>query len=139
MSSNGWGQLTRNLGAWGNQSDADVQVTGLSATSSIGTAVATGIVEEGWGGDTWGENGWGKLDSPVVIPSSLTLTSTLGPLEFAGATTGWGRQEWGALGWGISGTILGEGQQLQSSIGSIESVTGTKCNSYWNRINCYCS
>ena len=37
MSSNGWGQLTWNLGAWGNQSDADVQVTGLSATSSIGT------------------------------------------------------------------------------------------------------
>ena len=125
MSSNGWGQLTWNLGAWGNQSDANVSITGLSASSSVGTAIATGVIEEGWGGDTWGENGWGQLNSPTVIPSSLTLTSTLGPLEFAGATTGWGRQEWGLLGWGMSGTLLASGQELTSSIGTLSSVTGT--------------
>ena len=125
VTADSWGALKWGEHSWGAQDGVDVQITGQSLTSSISSVTAEGLLEEGWGGDTWGENSWGNLSDEVAVISGISLTATLGPLEFAGATTGWGRQGWGELGWGISGTVLGSGQELTSSIGSIASVTGT--------------
>lgn len=111
-----WGQNSWGADSWG-------LIPGLDTEQ--GSVTVEAQLERGWGGQTWGENNWGDLSNEVAIVSGISASLTLGPLEFAGATTGWGRQEWGALGWGIGGTLLADGVELTSSVGSIASVTGT--------------
>ena len=48
-----WGQNT-----WGEQADVTLTLTGLSATSSVGTVVA--YPAQGWGSDYWGVENWGE-------------------------------------------------------------------------------
>ena len=81
ITSTTWGALTWDLGSWGNQADIDVDVTGTSLTSAIGTAVADAELQVGWGGDTWGENEWGDLSGSQPTISGQQLISTIGSLQ----------------------------------------------------------
>ena len=83
---------------WGyNSWESDtvtVSLTGVSATTTLGTAVA--YPEQGWGRDTWGSENWGESAITVSL-TGLSLTSTLGS-----PTPGWGDLSWGTSvhGWG---------------------------------------
>jgi len=76
ITSTTWGALQWGNGAWGDQADIDVSVTGTSFTSAIGTSVADAELQVGWGGDTWGENEWGDLSGsqPVAVGSQATFS-----------------------------------------------------------------
>ena len=72
-----------------------------------------------WGAQTWGAGTWSDQDSNAVALSGISLSSTIGTLEFAGSVNGWGRAEWGSGAWGITGSVLAGGQSLSASLGSI--------------------
>jgi hypothetical protein len=70
----GWGRL-----GWGDQSWGDsptVALTGLSATTTLGTATAS--FYPGWGTLTWGQNGWGTITEGTVPITGISATTTLG-------------------------------------------------------------
>jgi hypothetical protein len=93
-----WGALAWNVNSWGNQDEAIVSLTGLSATSSVGTPEA--FNETGWGADGWGAEGWGGAESLIPMPAfSLTATVNL-PGDNVAVTPGWGTETWGQNGWG---------------------------------------
>jgi len=74
------GQQTWGFENWGTLGDAVVTLssTNLSATTSIGTATAEGILQVGWGGDTWGENTWGDLSGAFANPTGIQATYSVG-------------------------------------------------------------
>ena len=109
-----WGQ-----GNWNAQNNIQVIATGQSANSNIGTVTAEGVVELGWGGDTWSENNWGDLEDEVATVTGVSAQTSVNSLAFAGATEGWGRPSWNLGAWGVSGDVLAQGQQLNSSQGSV--------------------
>ena len=55
-----WGQNT-----WGQQADVTLTLTGLSATSSLGSVEA--FNEMGWGSDTWGAENWGESAIDIAL------------------------------------------------------------------------
>ena len=55
--------------------------TSLSATFSIGTIVADGELQVGWGGDTWSENEWGDLSGSQPVAVGSQLTSSIGTVQ----------------------------------------------------------
>ena len=57
-----------------------------------------------WGAQTWGAGTWSDQDSNAAALSGISLSSTIGTLEFAGSVNGWGRGEWGSGAWGITGS-----------------------------------
>ena len=70
----GWGRL-----GWGDQSWGDsptVVLTGLSATTTLGTATAS--FYPGWGTLTWGLNGWGTITEGTVPLTGISATTSLG-------------------------------------------------------------
>jgi len=70
----GWGRL-----GWGDQSWGDsptVVLTGLSATTTLGTATAS--FYPGWGTLTWGQNGWGTITEGTVPLTGISATTSLG-------------------------------------------------------------
>ena len=82
-----------------------------------------------WGNQTWGFQNWGTLGNVDVTLSSTNLQSTfsIGSVTPTGIVEiGWGGDTWSENEWGdLSGsqpTITG--QQLTSSIGTLQSVTG---------------
>jgi hypothetical protein len=72
-----------------------------------------------WGAQTWGAGTWSDQDSNAVELSGISLSATLGTLEFAGSVNGWGRAEWGSGAWGITGSVLAGGQSLSADLGTI--------------------
>jgi len=114
---NTWGESSTTWGqnAWGEQSDVNLTLTGLSITASLGT-LAYAQSEEGWGRDTWGLNDWGA-DTYNVPVTGLEMTAGLG-LE------GWGRSTWGNDAWGEQNTVnieIGEtltGLEITGSLGT---------------------
>ena len=71
---NTWNQALTTWGqnAWGEQADVTLTLTGLSATTSVGSVDA--YVQPGWGTLEWGYNGWGSVDAAVVRPSGVSAT-----------------------------------------------------------------
>jgi hypothetical protein len=72
-----------------------------------------------WGAQNWGTGVWSDQDSTAVELSGISLSATLGTLEFAGSVNGWGRAEWGSGAWGITGSVLAGSQFLQTDLGTI--------------------
>ena len=73
----GWGRL-----AWGSQAYGDsptVTLSGLSATTSVGTGI-TVEVRPGWGTLDWGENGWGSVEEGIENLIGIGATSSVGSL-----------------------------------------------------------
>ena len=69
--------ITGGIENWG-ESGLTVSLTGLSATTSLGTATAS--FYPGWGTLTWGENGWGTITEATVRPSGVSATTSVGHL-----------------------------------------------------------
>ena len=72
-----------------------------------------------WGAETWGFGTWNDQDSNAVELSGISLTATIGTLDFAGSVNGWGRAEWGSGAWGITGSVLATSQGLQTNVGAV--------------------
>ena len=63
----GWGAQSWNDGEWGDLSNATVDLTGVSATLSIGSVTVTAEINTGWGQDGWGVENWGISGVTVEI------------------------------------------------------------------------
>ena len=85
---NTWGESATTWGqnAWGQQSDVNLTLTSLLATSSLGSLAYAGSTE-GWGRDAWGDNEWGTNIHTVPLTTSLEMTAGFGP-------GGWGISPW---------------------------------------------
>ena len=87
-----WGQ-----GLWGEQDSNFINLTGVSASFSLGTVVS--FSEQGWGRDDWGQEPWGESFDPVIAVTGFGLTASLGNSEEFNET-GWGRLAWNDADWG---------------------------------------
>ena len=74
-----WGLLQWGQNAWGSQDIVEVSLSGLSATSSLGTLLP--FNETGWGRDTWGFENWGESAIDVVLPALSATASVNLPSE----------------------------------------------------------
>ena len=77
-----WGQQTWGFENWGTLGDQTLSLSSLnlSASFSIGTIVAEGELQVGWGGDTWGENAWGELSGAFGNPTGVQGNFTIGTI-----------------------------------------------------------
>ena len=112
-----WGANAWNYNSWGEQDEVTVSLTGLSATTALGTVVA--FPEQGWGSDYWGIENWGE-SGLIVSLTGLSATTTLGTVT-ASFYPGWGTLTWGENGWGTitEGTIPLTGVSATTSVGAI--------------------
>ena len=107
---------TWSQGLWGEQDSNAVELSGVSATTSLGTLVA--YPEQGWGRDAYGEEPWGESHDPtVILTAPSTLTSSLGSL-ISFNEEGWGRTTYGNAGWGVTYSVALSGLGLTSSLGT---------------------
>ena len=112
-----WGVLQWGQNGWGNQDETTITLTGLSATTTLGTVSA--FNETGWGADTWGFEGWGGAESKILL-TGLTATTAVGDLSPA-VKPGWGTLNWGENSWGdVEGTEFTiAGLSLTASLGTV--------------------
>jgi len=149
ITSTTWGALSWGAGAWGNQADIDVDVTGISLTSSIGTLQSvTGNADvepsgiqlassqgSSIGGTSVSVSVTGNLESMGIgqtlvgigaITSGISMTSSIGAATVDESTLtgeGWGRAAWGEFAWGVNYSVAVTGQSLTSSIGNETAFT----------------
>ena len=71
-----WGLLPWGQGAWGDQNDTTVSVTGVASTTTVGSVTIDAEIGEGWGRGTWGNRVWDGAYS--VIPTGVSATSAVG-------------------------------------------------------------
>ena len=103
-----WGQ-----NAWGEQSDVNLTLTGLSITASLGD-LAYAAATDGWGRDSWGDNAWGENATTVEL-TGLEMTGRFGP-------DGWGSAPWNEqISWGGELTL----QTTQLSIAALTGIEAT--------------
>jgi len=150
LTANSWGGLYWGHTAWGDQGQVDISVSGVSSTSSIGSATTTANADVSVSGiqitSSQGTTVGGT--SALVLPTTAGLLQTAcGEEDIArgiqqnvtgtalstssGAVTiddqyligaGWGRDEWGNLTWGDAYSVQVTGQSLTSSIGEESTV-----------------
>jgi hypothetical protein len=120
MTQDTWGALSWSQGNWNVQNDSSVALTGVSATSSVGTPEAFNVV--GWGSDAWGIENWGE-SGLTITPTGLSATASVGSFPYAQATDGWGRLEYGNAGWGVTYSVALSGLGLTSGVGAAEVQT----------------
>ena len=120
MSANTWNKsgTTWSQGLWGEQDSNLIDLTGVSASFSLGEVVS--FAEQGWGRDDWGTEPWGESFDPVISVSGFSLTASLGTTTESNQT-GWGRLSWGIADWGEGRdeTVSLTGIELTSSLGDI--------------------
>ncbi len=121
-SADSWGLLEWGQNTWGDQNVVEVSLTGVSATTSVGSV--TPFASLGWGGKSWGSGEWGEISDNSVILTGVSATTSVGIPE-AGAEQGWGRDAWGEEPWGesFSPTVLLTGQSATTSLGTSEVLT----------------
>ena len=87
-----------------------------------------------WGQLSYGLGQFGDQNSHSEIPTGLLATLSISPpTETTGEiNTGWGRLGWSTQAWGISGSLLTQGLQATTSIGSV-TAEGI-INTGWGRI-----
>jgi len=114
---NSWGELSWNVGLWGEQSNAIAPLSSFELTSLQGQANFTPV--DGWGRNTWGALGWGvNFANQTLNITGIELTFTLGDETTAGEiNSGWGRLTWGENAWNITGDVLLTGIELTTSLG----------------------
>ena len=120
VDSNTWGVLPWNQNSWGKQDGIDVSVTGLSASSSLGSVSVSTEINTGWGRQPWNENAWGIAGDILLTGQSATASvGSLSPADVMGLT---GVSSTASVG---SPTIIGDitatltGQAATTSVGSI--------------------
>ena len=73
---NAWNELTWGIGNYGEQNNATVSVSGVSASTSIGTdSTITTTVDFGWSRKEWGTFAWGIQGTLLATGSSATATT----------------------------------------------------------------
>ena len=114
-----WGVLQWGQNSWSSQDDISITLTGLSATSSVGSVET--FPETGWGSDKWGFENWGESAIDVVLPALSATSSVNLPSENVSVKPGWGTLDWGENGWGTveSATFSLTGLSATSAVGSI--------------------
>jgi hypothetical protein len=78
---NAWNELTWGIGNYGEQNNATVSVSGVSASTNTGQATIdpTYLVGEGWGRDTWGNWAWGVNYSVIAAgPNGISASIVTG-------------------------------------------------------------
>ena len=75
-----WGAMNWGQGAWNQQGDESVSLTGLQMTGSLNAAGVDVEQFPGWGTLDWGENGWGSVEGAVETLPSLLATGSVGSL-----------------------------------------------------------
>ena len=127
---NTWGVLQWNQNSWGSQDDVTISMTGVSATTSVGSV--TPFASLGWGGKSWSSNEWGELPDNSVILTGLSVTSSVGILD-AYAEQGWGRAAWSSEIWGESydPVVSLTGVSATSTLGDLAYAAST---SGWGRL-----
>ena len=119
LTQNTFGALGWSSGAWDQQNDSDITLTGLGLTSSVGEVLAYHMT--GWGRLGWGDNDWGiETLTATVELTGLGLTSSLGDETASGTIEqGWGRGSWGNRAWGDTYSVLPTGVQGDISVGNV--------------------
>ena len=114
-----WGQ-----GLWGEQDSNLIDLTGISASFSIGTVVA--FSEQGWGRDQWGARSWGN-PSQIVVPTTPEddMTMSLNSVSItAEINAGWGAKNWGDNSWGVAANLIATGDAVTATLGSVAITAG---------------
>ena len=99
---NSWGLMSWGANEYGSQDAIDVALTGVSATSSVGSVEA--FPQQGWGRQQWGNSGWGveysveltgqstttsvgSITTEIAVPlTGLSTTASVGSTTFVGLT-----------------------------------------------------
>ena len=74
-----WGAMNWGQGAWAQQGDEAVTLTGFQITGTLDTDLEFQIFP-GWGTLDWGENGWGSVDAGNETLPAFPITASLGTL-----------------------------------------------------------
>jgi hypothetical protein len=123
---NTWGMWAWSTNEWGDQGPIAITLSGQSATSSVGSVLASQIITVPLTAPSGLTSSLGSLTldltSIVSLTAPSTLTSAVGALD-AENQEGWGRQEWGNSGWGVDyavriGTTGAAPAGLTSALGS---------------------
>ena len=124
VDSGSWNVLTWGINEYGNQDTVNTPITGLSATSTVGSLDYAGS-EEGWGSDAYGVEDWGESGSTVLL-TGLQLTASVNQLSVYGEQ-GWGRDAYGLEPWGESfdPVIALPGFSLTSTLGEFPYAQST--------------
>jgi len=72
-----WGVLTWNQNSWGQQDKIEFSLTGVSATSSVGSTLEA-FNESGWGRLRWNDADWGEGANETISVGGFGLTSSVG-------------------------------------------------------------
>ena len=102
-----WGLLSWGQGAWGDQNDTSISVTGVASTTAVGSVTIDAEIGFGWGRGTWGNRVWGGAYS--VIPTGVSASTAIGT---AVGTT--------------SVTVAVTGVSTTSAIGSVTTTQGVE-------------
>jgi len=120
VDSSTWGVLPWNQNSWGQQDTINVSLTGVSASSSIGSVSVSAEINTGWGRQPWNENAWGIAGDVLLDGQQATASvGSLSPADVIGLT---GVSSTASVG---SPTIVGDitqsltGVSATSSVGSI--------------------
>ena len=65
-----------------------LHLTGLSATTTVGSLTELIEVKPGWGTLNWGENGWGSVESATETLTGLSATTSVGSFTIPDQTNG---------------------------------------------------
>ena len=124
VDSDSWNVLTWGINEYGNQDTVTTSITGLSATSTIGSLDSAGS-EEGWGSDAYGVEDWGESGNTVLV-TGLQATVSVGELSAYGEQ-GWGRDAYGLEPWGESAdpVVNLTGFSLTSTLGEFPYAQST--------------
>ena len=71
-----WGQLTWGSNSWSSDQN-NISLSGISLSASLGSPLADGTINIGWGGLAWNEGEWGDLANPNIDVSGIQLSTTL--------------------------------------------------------------
>ena len=119
----GWGRQEWGNSGWGVE--YAVGLSGLSATSSVGSLTATQVITVELDAPSALTSSLGSLTLDLTSLVSLTapsqMTSQLGDFDNAGTLVGWGRNGWGEEPYGDSFNKLVQpaGLSATSSVGAI--------------------
>jgi len=113
---------------WGDQGPIEITLSGQSATSSVGTVIATEFqVVQPTGLSTTSSLGSSSLQiNSIISLTGFQTQSELGTFDNAGTLVGWGRNGWSEEPWGDSFNVLVQpaGLSSTSSLGSVQAGTG---------------
>ena len=76
-----WGAMNWGQGAWAQQGDEAVTLTGLQMTGALNAAGVNVEQFPGWGTLAWGENSWGNVEGTAETLPSFLATASLGSLS----------------------------------------------------------